>query len=162
MRKIMIILVIVLLGIVWYVIANQKNIALENKVYQEDEVEEAISTLNFDFKLPSYMPEGSKAEGAVVYTLAEQMTIVLHYNYDGDNFFEITAFQTEDSLQDFVEVIEEFTWKDIEINGLAALIGESKQIPDKRVLLKTEENIIFEVVSPTLTEEELIRILESI
>ncbi|WP_368652504.1 DUF4367 domain-containing protein [Ornithinibacillus sp. 4-3] len=118
--------------------------------------------MNFDFKLPSYMPEGSKAKGAVVYTLAEQMTIVLHYNYDGDNFFELTAFRTEDSLQDFVEVIEAFDWKDAEIDGLSALIGESKKITDKRVLMKTEDNIIFEVVSSTLTEEELIRILESI
>ncbi|WP_216830661.1 DUF4367 domain-containing protein [Alkalihalobacterium elongatum] len=137
---------------------NEKEVEWELKVYDQNEVESALEDLQFKVKVPTYIPNGITMRGAVIYVLErEHRSIEIRYlnedNADGLIF--------DASLGTLESLPENIQWEPISLNGQVGYIGHADDMVEL-FLAWMDNGIMYQITSYTLSEEELVRIANSV
>lgn len=141
---------------------NRSVVSTDHKSYTKENISEAFDAVNFNVKLPNYVPKGYEMQGAFVYNTNGDISIEIDYKHGKSKGFELWEAVIEDTLESTLTKSKGFVWEEIQINQYQAFKQFSDSTDEKSLVVKKEGNMYYRVDSSNLDFDELIEILKSI
>lgn len=163
-KKLIFIVAFVFILGVGYLYSNRDVVSLDLQVYPESEFDQALSILDFTFDFPKYNPAGFVRNGATVHTTDGYSAIAIDYHIDTKkhNVYRLVVAHQPEPLVNTIQIAAGFIWEEIKVHDSQSWLGTSDFTDEKSILFKTANDIQYQILSATLSTEEMIKILESI
>lgn len=142
---------------------TKRTAEIETVHYSITEIDEALKALEFDIKLPSYLPREMTMKEATI-SLVDKKQIMIGFRYSNPEntySYEFSATKSNESLKDIASNNQYWRWTEAEVNEDKALIGINEKTMDLNIVFRNEK-ILYRFYTKKIEESTLLKIAASL